>query len=976
MSVKPAALSQIDAPGQGTLTSAPFCSGTMAMARAKTRAPAAAAFARALVLFVVLAAIKCALLVHFQKQVFETHWRLPLAEITTIGAIAFYVFIALGAVSLLQLSQACRNIGIHAVRRANAIVLGCGLLFIFLTFHVADKNYLFPILTGVLPWSGLIPYLSLDLFFHPPFLGAWLFVYALVIYVLIRTGRERHSLILTTLFASIYAAINLADLKVFRDELILVDCIGIPTILFGFVWQSKCRLAADSTKRQRTAALHDPFAPSQSSLVPRGFGMRLPSAALHNWLALLPFAWTVPVVVLMFLNAPTDMGLSYTYFKILTACCVIILAGCALLARQGGFAPAWLHFLFFYAATFLLLSDTHHPIASNFNRAICIGLASPRYFIGECIVAIIFGSLAFTVLKKIRRSFLFVDAVAVTIIGISLIDFRLSQVLGTRLGCDVLALGGTTKMMWRMAAPYLPLLCLALLVIAAAYRLTSDRITRIVEDGFEGDLQQLARQLGATGCSRTFVLFVILAIAGLLLYLPDKAEGTALQRLSATSSVWKRLSSRRMSIDEFGRTARELGLGDLAAPVAASPSASPGDLNVVLVFMESTYNKYLSLFGAAENTQPMLSRYKERMELFPNFFSNFASSIHARFAAFTSLYPVADYNAFTLERVPVKSVFEVLHENGYSTSLFYSSYLDFTGFRNFLQNRGLDEIYDADTMPGKDPRAMVSWGITEEQTLQAMQRQIHRYAQSDKKFFLTYVPAAPHYPYDHVPERFRSFKPAGADDYKALYLNELLYMDWVLASLVGELEKAGVLDKTLVIITDDHGEMLGGKGKAIGHGWWLNPELVNAPLILIDPDHKGYKVNTIPGSQVDLLPTILDRLGLVIPRDQLYEGHSLERKNPDSNCVAWLNSFQQYAVLRAKDLVFGDRERPGDLSAVTLSNEGAKTIFHQLENTKLKPVQIQEFDRFQESLLRNYSYYAEHVRGYSPGILAPAVTRR
>src|SRR5262249_168240 len=150
------------------------------------------------------------------------------------------------------------------------------------------------------------------------------------------------------------------------------------------------------------------------------------------------------------------------------------------------------------------------------------------------------------------------------------------------------------------------------------------------------------------------------------------------------------------------------------------PISPRADLNVVLVFMESTYNKHLSLFGGSEETQPLLSKYRERMELYPNFFSSFASSIHARFASFPSLYPVLDDNAFTLERVPVKSIFEVLNENGYSCSLFYSSFLDYTGFRNFLEGRGLNSIYDADTMPGERKTQRVAWGLREEETLEAI----------------------------------------------------------------------------------------------------------------------------------------------------------------------------------------------------------------------------------------------------------------
>lgn len=425
-----------------------------------------------------------------------------------------------------------------------------------------------------------------------------------------------------------------------------------------------------------------------------------------------------------------------------------------------------------------------------------------------------------------------------------------------------------------------------------------------------------------------------------------------------------------MNPEQFHQTAAELKIGaPMRAPYLSGPQH---DLNVVLVFMESTYNKHLSLFGSSEETQPLLSKYRDRMELYPNFFSTFASSIHARFATFCSLYPTRDFNAFTLQRVPVKSIFEVLHENGYETSLFYSSFLDYTGFREFLANRQIDHLYDADTMPGERHTERVSWGLREEETLGAMREQIKQSATGGKKFFLTYVPAAPHYPYEKVSERFHKYKPVEVGDYTPQYLNELLYMDWVLASLLDQLKESGVLDRTLVVITDDHGEMLGEKGKPIGHGWLLTPELVNAPLIIMDPTRAGPRVNPVVGCQVDLLPTMLERLGIKPPDGELYQGFSLDSTPEDR--VMYLNSYQQYALLEGNRLCFGDREREahdglmGGTSYI-IENEGARTRFIPVAGGLRGFNGISKFDSFQEALLKNYSFYCTRTGGSFEGSL-------
>ena len=123
-----------------------------------------------------------------------------------------------------------------------------------------------------------------------------------------------------------------------------------------------------------------------------------------------------------------------------------------------------------------------------------------------------------------------------------------------------------------------------------------------------------------------------------------------------------------MENKNFIAAAETLGMNQMLQRPTAVPERPLRDLNVVLIFQESSYNKYLSLFNGRENTQPLLSTYKDRMELFPDFFCNFAGSVNARFAALTGLYPVRDYKMFTAHRVGVKSLYEILHEHGYHCS--------------------------------------------------------------------------------------------------------------------------------------------------------------------------------------------------------------------------------------------------------------------------------------------------------------------
>ena len=98
-------------------------------------------------------------------------------------------------------------------------------------------------MTGVLKWTSLGPYLSLDLFFRPPFLAAWLLGYAFIYYVLARTGRESWTLHLTALCAGGYALFCLRELPAYRDELLVVDCLGVVSLLIARLPSRKLQLA-------------------------------------------------------------------------------------------------------------------------------------------------------------------------------------------------------------------------------------------------------------------------------------------------------------------------------------------------------------------------------------------------------------------------------------------------------------------------------------------------------------------------------------------------------------------------------------------------------------------------------------------------------------------------------------------------------------------------------------------------------------
>ena len=71
-----------------------------------------------------------------------------------------------------------------------------------------------------------------------------------------------------------------------------------------------------------------------------------------------------------------------------------------------------------------------------------------------------------------------------------------------------------------------------------------------------------------------------------------------------------------------------------------------------------------------------------------------------------------------------------------------------------------------------------------------------------------------------------------------LYARAIRLMDDWLADLLGELERARVLDDTLVIVTSDHGENFG-EGGLMGHAFSLDQRLLKVPVVAAGPGAPG-----------------------------------------------------------------------------------------------------------------------------------------
>ena len=145
--------------------------------------------------------------------------------------------------------------------------------------------------------------------------------------------------------------------------------------------------------------------------------------------------------------------------------------------------------------------------------------------------------------------------------------------------------------------------------------------------------------------------------------------------------------------------------------------------------------------------------------------------------------------------------------------------------------------------------------------------------------FLNYWDA--HRPYHTQPE-FREVFHYPQNVPQGLYDAAIAHLDAELARLLGELDRRGELDDTIVILASDHGELFGEHGQK-GHTNGLYLPLVRVPLVMWCRKCLPSNLRIVrPVSLTDIAATVSDLAGLTPA--QPFPGHSLTQMwGPDSS---------------------------------------------------------------------------------------------
>jgi len=197
---------------------------------------------------------------------------------------------------------------------------------------------------------------------------------------------------------------------------------------------------------------------------------------------------------------------------------------------------------------------------------------------------------------------------------------------------------------------------------------------------------------------------------------------------------------------------------------------------------------------------------------------------------------------------------EALSREGYQTGAFIGAFV-LDGRWGLNQGFGVyDDQFDMKKFKHLDLAAV------QRPADQVMDAALHWLEGHKEGPFFTWVHLYdPHSPYEPPEPLFSEFRPRGL---AALYDGEIAFADQQVGRLVSWLEKAGLDQRTIVVVLGDHGEGLGSHGEGT-HGYFLYDYALHVPFIVVTPfeELRGVRVDS-QVSLVDVFPTVLALAGI------------------------------------------------------------------------------------------------------------------
>jgi len=345
--------------------------------------------------------------------------------------------------------------------------------------------------------------------------------------------------------------------------------------------------------------------------------------------------------------------------------------------------------------------------------------------------------------------------------------------------------------------------------------------------------------------------------------------------------------------------------------------------NVVVILMESMAGRYIGAMGNQDGITPNFDALAKQGLLFQRVFSNGTHThqgMFATMACFPNL-PAFEY----LMRMPEGShqfsgLPQLLSARGYDDIYVYNGSFSWDNQSGFFGNQGMRNFVGREDFVDPvfiDP----TWGVSDQDMFARGADELARLGRQGKPFYALLQTLSNHTPYA-LPANLPVERVTGHGSLDE-HLTAMRYADWSLGQFFAKARQEPYFKDTLFVVLGDHGF---GNDEQITE---MDLSRFSIPLLLIGPGVQetfGGSSATV-GSQIDVVPTIMGRLGQ--PVQQQCWGRDLLALPPGDEGMAVIKpsgSDQTVGLATGERILIKPRDREARLYRYQLGHDARAEV--------------------------------------------------
>lgn len=332
--------------------------------------------------------------------------------------------------------------------------------------------------------------------------------------------------------------------------------------------------------------------------------------------------------------------------------------------------------------------------------------------------------------------------------------------------------------------------------------------------------------------------------------------------------------------------------------------STPRKLNIVIVTNESFGSKFITVLDnkGDQVLTPRLDKLSKESLFFTNIYASGDRTVRGLEATETGFAPIPGIStARRAESQDMYSLPFLLKSFGYQTAILYGGHAVFDNMGTFWSGIGFDPVWDQSSI--RHESFTTAWGVSDEDLYTEALQRMDEMANEKKPFLLTLMTVSNHRPYRFPETNIKS------DPDLTGRANSARYADWAYGDFVERAKAHKWFDDTVFVFVADHSEKINGAAQ-------VPLQDMRIPVLIYAPKHIAPQTVTTLGAQIDLIPTLLGKLGFsyVSP----FFGKDLTRMPENGGWISAAHNFSvaygrpgHVVVLQPKNPTLGYAFAPG-----------------------------------------------------------------